>query len=729
MAEIIIGDYRYNTDGSVKCVDETKQTYGPILSQFEYGGNFYTVTNMYACFEDCTSLTQAPAIPSSITNLGYCFDNCISLTLTPVIPSSVTNMFGCFKGCTSLTQAPVIPNGVTDMESCFSDCSSLTQVPEIPSSVRYIRYCFSGCSLITQAPEIPSGVTNMRECFFNCTSLIQAPDIPSDVTDMRLCFYNCYKLKGDINVYNNPTDFNNIFIGTVNDIYIVNCATSTKEAVAEKWRTIVSNRNNVHYEADDHPEPQLSLSVRRTDENKKSSSMGSYLVFQKSYIISQDLLPENFAPAHVESETYKLDSEVILPIVDASGESEAIQLGDSNGHVVSYTLNDGYKTRTITANLSKIMAILDFLGRGNQAGYIDLPGMGMAIGNIATRNGLDIQFPTTIGEGLLPPTTNKVYTKAELPFDSSKTYYILNDDKYEEVINPVEEDIDNYYELTSQSVDLSNYQLVIGKYNKRDDKALFIIGNGTVDNRKNSFIIDEDGYMDVVNGFEIKVEDKALLQFLKINDSDTRIRLGAADGSNIVIGDLGIEMFHVLADKNAKSYIHNETLVETLPSEDLAGSCLSLANNSDVPNGTINKVELRAINGTTYNNWAVVSATIKKLANGTNQNIIRFDANRVESRVAIVVDSDRRLKKHINYLDKDAIDFCRELKPVVYSKNNEKHLGFYAQDVKEINKWDADLTPLINKDYMGLSYDELIAPLVAYCQYLEKRIDELESQK
>ena len=329
----------------------------------------------------------------------------------------------------------------------------------------------------------------------------------------------------------------------------------------------------------------------------------------------------------------------------------------------------------------------------------------------------------------MPPTTNKVYTKAELPFDSNKTYYILNDDEYEEVINPVEEDIDNYYELTSQSVDLSNYQLVIGKYNKRDDKALFIIGNGTEDNRKNSFIIDEDGYMDVVNGFEIKVEDKALLQFLKINDSNTRIRLGAADGSNIVIGDLGIEMFHMLADRNAKSYIHNETVVEILPPENLAGSCLSLANNSDVPNGTINKVELRAINGTTYNNWAVVSATIKKLADGTNQNIIRFDANRVESRVAIVVDSDRRLKKHINYLDKDAIDFCRALKPVVYSKNDEKHLGFYAQDVKEINKWGADLTPLINKDYMGLSYDELIAPLVAYCQYLEKRIDELESQK
>ena len=152
------------------------------------------LTDMSYCFYQCTSLIQAPAIPSGVTNMRWCFYGCTSLTQAPVIPSGVTDMSSCFSGCRSLTQAPVIPSGVTNMLSCFENCKRLIQAPEIPSTVTNMRSCFENCKSLTQAPAIPSGVTDMWNCFKNCESLTQAPAIPSGVTNMRLCFYGCEKI-------------------------------------------------------------------------------------------------------------------------------------------------------------------------------------------------------------------------------------------------------------------------------------------------------------------------------------------------------------------------------------------------------------------------------------------------------------------------------------------------------------------------------------------------------
>ena len=131
---------------------------------------------------------------SGLTDMSWCFRNCTSLAQAPEIPSSVTNMHGCFSCCTSLTQAPEIPSSVTDMLYCFYYCTSLTQAPEIPSSVTNMSYCFKGCTSLTQAPVIQNGVIHMAFCFENCTSLTQAPVIPSSVTNMILCFSGCKKI-------------------------------------------------------------------------------------------------------------------------------------------------------------------------------------------------------------------------------------------------------------------------------------------------------------------------------------------------------------------------------------------------------------------------------------------------------------------------------------------------------------------------------------------------------
>ncbi|MGI5107761.1 leucine-rich repeat protein [Treponema socranskii] len=166
--------------------DCTSLTQAPVIPS--------SVTNMYSCFCGCTSLRQAPVIPNGVINMANCFERCTSLTQAPAIPSSVTDMNYCFRGCTSLTQAPAIPSSVTNMEECFSGCESLRQAPVIPSSVTNMYGCFKSCTSLTQAPVIPNGVTNMVNCFSGCTSLTQAPAIPSSVTNMRYCFYGCTSL-------------------------------------------------------------------------------------------------------------------------------------------------------------------------------------------------------------------------------------------------------------------------------------------------------------------------------------------------------------------------------------------------------------------------------------------------------------------------------------------------------------------------------------------------------
>ena len=88
--------------------------------------------------------------------------------------------------------------------------------------------------------------------------------------------------------------------------------------------------------------------------------------------------------------------------------------------------------------------------------------------------------------------------------------------------------------------------------------------------------------------------------------------------------------------------------------------------------------------------------------------------------------SDRRLKNHKSYLSNDAIEFIRELKPAYFVKDEQSHVGFYAQDVEEIDSWGCMVGEM--NGYKTLGYTELIAPLVTYCQYLEKRIAKLESQ-
>lgn len=128
----------------------------------------------YEMFENCTSLTTAPALPA-----------------TEIHGSAYMNMF---KGCSSLTTAPALPatlltsgpddigeetTGITHYSGMFWDCTGLTTAPAIlPATGTLPGSCYShmfqGCTSLTTAPILPAedqGSFAYGEMFRGCSNL------------------------------------------------------------------------------------------------------------------------------------------------------------------------------------------------------------------------------------------------------------------------------------------------------------------------------------------------------------------------------------------------------------------------------------------------------------------------------------------------------------------------------------------------------------------------------
>lgn len=189
----------------------------------------------------------------------------------------------------------------------------------------------------------------------------------------------------------------------------------------------------------------------------------------------------------------------------------------------------------------------------------------------------------------------------------------------------------------------------------------------------------------------------------------------------------GLNLYSGLVVPNAHGSVRmaGHIIIDPSTGVDTNGSMLDIRNRSTLSNGQNKAVRIHVDAGSKD---ATITAEVIQNGSGTRSSSLNLEADKIYASTNIIVGSDRRIKEHIKDLDQDGAEFCRNLRPVVYRKDGEVHLGFYAQDVQEANRWNAEITPVGNKGYMGLSYTELIAPLVAYCQTLEKRIEELEGK-
>ena len=143
-------------------------------------------------------------------------------------------------------------------------------------------------------------------------------------------------------------------------------------------------------------------------------------------------------------------------------------------------------------------------------------------------------------------------------------------------------------------------------------------------------------------------------------------------------------------------------------------------------NGVLNLKVYSTVAGTIESEGIEVRTNINS-ARTSKTTYINFTGNYITFNGTTIHSSDKRLKTHINYLGKEAIDFISALHPAYFFLKEQKITGFYAQEVECIDPWNC----FVNEDtngYKTLNYIGLIAPLVTYCQHLEKRITELETQ-
>lgn len=90
-----------------------------------------------------------------VTDMSYAFYECTSLVEAPKIPSTVTNMTATFYGCSNLVTAPTIGENVTDLTETFRNCSKLSGNLKIDtvsfalgsSTWTYCSNCFYGAAL------------------------------------------------------------------------------------------------------------------------------------------------------------------------------------------------------------------------------------------------------------------------------------------------------------------------------------------------------------------------------------------------------------------------------------------------------------------------------------------------------------------------------------------------------------------------------------------------------
>lgn len=205
-AEVLIDGITYTTssDGTafVTGYSSDIQADLSILPSFSYGGDEYTVTEIYEyTFYNCIDLISV-RIPNTVTQIGiYAFAGCRNM-VSAIIPNSVTQINSlAFVGCKAMEYV-TIPNHLEEIEyGVFDGCSALTTI-WIPEDVTKIdAFAFHGCSSLISV-TIPNSVKSIGFGAFSGCSRLASINIPDGVTSIgNSAFPPCFSLK-EIKVLN-----------------------------------------------------------------------------------------------------------------------------------------------------------------------------------------------------------------------------------------------------------------------------------------------------------------------------------------------------------------------------------------------------------------------------------------------------------------------------------------------------------------------------------------------
>ena len=139
---------------------------------------FGSVTNFYAAWRDCSSLTSFPLIDtSSGTNFAETWYNCNSLTSFPLIDtSSGTNFNSSWRNCSSLTSFPALDTSSgTAFNNAWNNCDSLTSFPadiNLGTNRPYANFigAWKSSGLTSFSTPLPTAVS-CQDAWRSCSSL------------------------------------------------------------------------------------------------------------------------------------------------------------------------------------------------------------------------------------------------------------------------------------------------------------------------------------------------------------------------------------------------------------------------------------------------------------------------------------------------------------------------------------------------------------------------------
>jgi len=176
--------------------------------------NTSEVNDMYSMFSNCTSLETLDLSSfntEKVTSMATMFEKSKNLRSIKLpkgfIGSSVTNLYAMFSGCESLTELDLSSSNaekVTNMLEMFSGCNALSILNLSgfkTGALTDMRYLFTSCYSLESLDLSgfnTENVTNMIAMFFNCSSL-RSLDLSSfntrKVTQMQRMFDGCTNLE------------------------------------------------------------------------------------------------------------------------------------------------------------------------------------------------------------------------------------------------------------------------------------------------------------------------------------------------------------------------------------------------------------------------------------------------------------------------------------------------------------------------------------------------------
>lgn len=478
---------------------------------------FYGCTSMefYNSYDDKFN------IPSIVTDMSYTFWKCKSIEyvgyINAIPPSNETwalqTLEGCFYGCENLTyglclrsnnsEAPYLSNIVSMYENCTSatleDIGSLSAIThsavdatclfagsDIFNSIDFNSFrqdfpniysagsMFSGCESLSLIENFDKFEIKKGGNIFNGCSFLdmagQTIKLPESLIDISHLFqgigvgFNIEVEPGWTQRSTITPIPENVFPQISENFYLLYNSDSTTETFLQE---LANSYNNVHYSGDDLLAPTISFNLLRVNSTNSEieDRNGSYVYINTTVNYPQKNIPYGYSYEYFDDDI-KIDNTYMTISSGWSNYNHTSnkdwgQLNDKLSHTISVSyiavLKDGneqevpntYKSSgEISQTLTSAFALLDFYPGGK----------GMAIGHYADKNGLDITYPTMIGQGLSTPL------------------------------------------LQSGEIDIAKNQLVIGKYNIIDNDAVFIIGNGTDSVPKNIMTVKNDGNLELGNG-------------------------------------------------------------------------------------------------------------------------------------------------------------------------------------------------------------------------------------